>query len=293
MKVLITGGAGFIAGWLAQKLRKRGDEIVLFDVRRPIDSVWVEGTQFFERDVRNRGTLKRDLEVLKPEYVLHLAAMADTRDCLEYPQDAWRVNVIGTENLLGACKELGIKSLFASTSLLSSVMNGPDFGSVDEHVMMAMSPDVYCATKQAGEAIARRCGSVICRFGICYGPSMTPGVLFEIFVRRALKGEVLYLDGGGLIKRQYLYVEDLADGVIKAMEGSGVYHVVPHWWTTPKDVAEQLQKMLPHVEIEEREGRAGEIVCGPMLRNTRLVWQPEVTLAEGLKRTIEWYKIPF
>ena len=276
---------------MCKKLIGRGDDVWVLDVRHPPDELAAY------RDVRcgailesvtDRKIVEFWIAELVPDWVLHLGAMANTRDCREHPHEAWQVNVVGTENVLGICKELGIRSLYASTSLLGSVMtDGGDW--VD--AVMRMSSDVYCATKQAGESIAKRCGSVICRFGICYGPGMTPGVLFEIFVQRALKGEVLYLDGGGTIRRQYMYVEDLANGVLAAMEqDEGPYHVVPPWWTTPADVAGELAKIIPGVRVEEREGREDEIVCNVMLLNTRLGWDPIVRLDEGLRRTVDWYR---
>lgn len=296
MKVLVTGGAGFIGSYVCKKLVERGDHVWVLDVQRPSNELVERGqVPVILVSVTDRRAVNDWISRLNPDWVLHLGAMANTRDCRDNPQGAWEVNVIGTENVLGACKDLHIRSLFASTTLLSSVMVFDavhrELGAFEES-LMRMSSDVYCATKQAGEAIAKRCGSVICRFGICYGPGMTPGVLFEIFIRRALNGEVLYLDGGGDVRRQYTYVEDLADGVIVAMgQGVGPYHLGASEWTRPVDVANYLKGMLPDVTVEVREGREEEIICGPLLVNTKLVWFPQVGLAEGLRRTIEWYRL--
>lgn len=295
MKVMITGGGGFIGGWLGQKLAERGDDVTLVDVKHKIDearwnAVKVKGMPtmgYAVLDVTDGKAVKASLQQNKPEYVVHLAAVSNTRECLSCPLVAWNVNMMGTANVLGYCDTLGIRSLFASTSLLSSCMGGDA-----EDAPMYVSDDVYCSTKQAGEGIAKRTGAVVARFGICYGPKMTPGVLFEIFVTRAMTGQTLYLDGGGLVQRQYLFVEDLANGVVKAMDTikpGQVCHIVPETWTTPKDVADVLVKLLPNVNTEEREGRPAEIVCKYLLKNTKLDWKPELDLQQGLMRTVAWY----
>lgn len=285
MNVLITGGAGFIGGWVGQKLVERGDDVISIDVRKP--EFPVPGIQYIEADIMS------DIgnECLQGcEYVLHLAAQSNTRKCRDEAVKSVITNCATTQAIFEAAHMFNKKMLFASTTLLGScAFNG------GEETWFEPPKDLYCATKLFGESVARRFGAVIARFGICYGPRMTPGVLFDTFIKKALNGETLELHGGGdKVWRQYTYVEDLAEGVVKAMNGRGTYNIAREDRVTPIRVVELLRaimdekgKWLKYISVPAREE---EIELKVTMRNLRLQWEPNTDLLSGLRKTVEWYE---
>lgn len=315
MKVVITGGSGFIGGHVAEELKKEGvDEVVLYDLYPPkyLDCIGdykadvnkiLTPSVFYRGDVRWGGKLREAFE--GADYVFHLAAVSNTMEAFENPCRAVETGCLGTTRVLEAARDCKVKGvLIASSSLVSGVMMLPHEMSP---IVIEDMRHVYVATKLFEEMIARSFWEmyglpfVIFRYGICYGERMTPGVLFDVFIRRGLEGLPLEVHGDGLQYRQYIYVKDLAKahsrvlglGIpLKEVAWNRTYHIVPRFGVTVKEVAEAIAGML-NVEIKFVPARKHDLKvdrCEPEVTTKRLFWQMETVQRVGLERTIEWYK---
>lgn len=297
MKVVITGGGGFIAGHIAEELKKEGvKKIVLYDLYPP---KWkgIPGV-FYRGDVRWGGKLREAFE--GADYVFHLAAVSNTRKTFENPCTAVETGCLGTTRVLEAARDCKVKGvLIASSSLVSGVMMLPH---EESPIVIEDMSHVYIATKLFEEMIARSFREmyglpfVIFRYGICYGERMTPGVLFDVFIRRGLQGLPLEVHGDGSQYRQYIYVKDVAEAHTRVLNNAiawnRTYHIVPRFGVTVKEVAEAIAGMLK-VDIKFGPARKHDLKvsrCEPEVTTKRLFWQMETVQRVGLERTIEWYK---
>src|ERR1700678_3299709 len=224
MRVLVTGGSGFIGSHVVDKLRARGHEPVIYDLR---PSPWHAGTDGSEPvetvlgSITDREALERALATC--DAVAHLAAVADVNDVHAEPEDAERVNARGTVTVLEACRRVEVKRVvYASTIWVYSDCAGEE---VDEDTLLPPPSHLYTSTKLAGELYCKSYQELygidytILRFGIPFGPRAREAAVIPAFVNKAFKGEPLTLSGDGLQSRRFVYVEDLADGVVCGLDG--------------------------------------------------------------------------
>ena len=215
MRVLVTGGSGFIGSHVVDKLRAAGHEPVIYDLR---PSPWHErGTvDTVLGSITDREALERALHSC--DAVAHLAAVADVNDVHAEPEDAERVNARGTVAVLEAARRAGVKRIvYASTIWVYSDCEGEV---VDEDTLLPPPSHLYTSTKLAGELYCKAYQELygidytILRFGIPYGPRAREAAVIPAFVGKALRGEPLTLAGDGGQSRRFVYVEDLAGGVV-------------------------------------------------------------------------------
>ena len=252
MRVLVTGGAGFIGSHVVDRLLAAGIEPRIFDVRpsshhEPGDVDSVLG------DLLDREALRKAMRGC--DAVVHLAAAADVDDVALRPAEAESVNARGTLNVLEAARGAGVsRVVYASTIWVY----GDATGTVDEDHTIELPDHLYTATKLAGEMYCRSYTTLygldctVLRFGIPYGPRARPAGVIPIFVRRALAGEPLTIAGEGLQSRRFVYVEDLADGVVRGLEpqASGrVYNLVGAESVTIRGIADAVGDVLGAVDI--------------------------------------------
>src|ERR1039458_2193908 len=221
MRVLVTGGSGFIGSHVVDKLRARGHEPVIYDLRpspwhtdpaHPVDTVL--------GSITDREALERALHSC--DAVAHLAAGADVNDVHAEPEDAERVTARGTVTVLEAARRAGVKRiLYASTIWVYSDCEPED---VDEGTLLPAPSHLYTSTKLAGELYYKAYQEpygidyTILRFGIPYGPRAREAAVIPAFVNKAMRGEPLTLAGDGGQSRRFVYVEDLADGVALGLD---------------------------------------------------------------------------
>ena len=296
MKVLVTGGSGFIGSHVVDKLRDKGAEVRVFDMVMPT----------FRRDIEFYQGSLLDLEVIRMalngiDAVYHLAAVADVKDVFNDPYYAESINVRGTINVLEAVRRsTGIKRvLYGSTTWVYSEVAET---SVDERTPLQAPAHLYTATKIASEYYCQSYSRLynipvtILRYGIPYGPRARDGAVIPIFVRRALRGEPLTLAGDGLQFRKFVYVEDLAEGnvlALKPMAKDKIYNLDGTERVSIKAIAETIQKILGNVTIEYVPARPGDF-AGKEISSQRareeLGWEPTVKFEDGVRRYIAWYK---
>ncbi len=294
-RVLVTGGAGFIGSHVVDKLIAAGHEPRILDVR----------PSPYHPDV---DTVIGDMCVLEDmvraadgcDAIAHLAAAADVGEVQQDPVGSEQLNARGTVNVLEAARQLEIdRIVYASTIWVYSDV---DAEHVDEGTLLAPPAHLYTATKLAGELYCRsyrelyRVQSTILRFGIPYGPRARPAAVIPIFVRKALAGEPLTLAGGGLQTRRFVYVEDIAEGVVAGLAPQAAdrtYNLVGDEEVTIREIAERVRDEVGDVELVLTEGRAGDFkgaeVSGARA-SSELGWEARTPFAEGLRRYVAWHR---
>jgi UDP-glucose 4-epimerase len=294
-RVLVTGGAGFIGSHVVDRLIEAGHEPRILDLR---PSPYRDDVETVIGDMCVLDDVMRAAEGC--DAIAHLAAAADVGEVQKDPILSEQLNARGTVNVLEAARELGVERVvYASTIWVYSDVEAER---VDEETPLVPPAHLYTATKLAGELYCRSyrelydVESTILRFGIPYGPRARPAAVIPIFVDKALAGEPLTLAGGGLQSRRFVYVEDLADGVVKGLApeaANRTYNLVSDEDVTIKQIAEHVRDAIGNVELVETEGRAGDFkgaeVCGARA-SRELGWTPQTPFAEGLRRYVAWHR---
>jgi UDP-glucose 4-epimerase len=295
MRVLVTGGSGFIGSHVVDKLRQRGHEPVIYDLR---PSPWhSEGeVETVLGSITDREALERALVTC--DAVAHLAAVADVNDVHAEPEDAERVNARGTVAVLEACRRAEVKRVvYASTIWVYSDTTSDE---VDEDTLLPPPSHLYTSTKLAGELYCKSYQELygidftILRFGIPYGPRAREAAVIPAFVNKAFAGEPLTLSGDGMQSRRFVYVEDLADGValsLAEVARNRVYNLVSDENVTIKQIAELVQEIVGNTEIVYMPARPGDlgtkIVSGERAA-TELGWTAATPFREGVRRYVDW-----
>jgi UDP-glucose 4-epimerase len=295
VRVLVTGGSGFIGSHVVDKLRARGYEPVIYDLR---PSPWHEPGSVDTRlgSITDREALERALHSC--DAVAHLAAVADVNDVHASPEDAERVNGRGTVAVLEACRRAGVNRIvYASTIWVYSDCREEE---VDEDTLLPPPSHLYTSTKLAGELYCKAYQELygidytILRFGIPYGPRAREAAVIPAFVNKAFAGEPLTLAGDGLQSRRFVYVEDLADGVALGLNDvatNRVYNLASDENVTIKQIAETVQGLIGDVEIVHTPARPGDfggkIVSSERARR-ELGWSAATPFSEGVRRYVDW-----
>lgn len=302
MKVLVTGGAGFIGSNVVDGLIEAGYEVVVVDnlVTGRRENVNPKA-RFYEVDI-----LSPDLEEIfereRPNYVSHHAAQINVRRSVEDPLYDARVNVLGSVNLLELCRRYGVgKVIYASSG--GAVYGEPEYLPVDEdHPIKPLSP--YGVSKHAVEhylhcyAVNYGLRYTVLRYPNIYGPRQDPrgeaGVV-AIFTEKMIKGERPVIFGDGTQTRDYVYVGDIVTANLLAMEkGDGeIYNVGTAVETSVNELFRMLKEIIG-VDLEPIYGakRPGEVyrIC---VTNDKIYrdfgWKPQTPLKEGLEKTVEYY----
>jgi UDP-glucose 4-epimerase len=296
VKVLVTGGSGFIGSHVLDRLRASGHEPRNFDL---VDSPH-HGPGEIETvigDLCDGAAVRAALE--GRDAVIHLAAVADVDLVAQDPELTDRVNVRGTQTLLDAVRTSAVTRLvYASTVWVYGDATGPE--AVDEDTPLDLPKHFYTATKIAGEMYTAAYGELyglehtILRFGIPYGPRSRPTAVVAAFTAKALAGQPLTIAGDGTQSRRFVYVEDLADGVVAALAPAAanrVYNLVGHENVSVRAIARAVRDVVGDVPIVHIEGRAGDL-RGANISGARalaeLGWEPTTTFEDGVRRYVDW-----
>jgi UDP-glucose 4-epimerase len=294
-RVLVTGGAGFIGSHVVDKLIAAGHEPRILDVRPSPYHPEVDAV------VGDMCVLEDVLRAADGcDAIAHLAAAADVGEVQQDPLGSEQLNARGTACVLEAARQLEVsRVVYASTIWVYSDVEAEH---VDEATALAPPAHLYTATKLAGELYCRsyrelyRVQSTVLRFGIPYGPRARPAAVIPIFVRKALAGEPLTLAGGGLQTRRFVYVEDIAEGVVAGLAPQAAdrtYNLVGDEEVTIRQIAERVRDEVGDVELVLTEGRAGDF-RGAEISGARaadeLGWEARTPFAEGLRRYVTWHR---
>lgn len=296
MRVLVTGGSGFIGSHVVDKLLERDISVRIFDL--------VHSLYHSDGEVETVLGSVTDPEILEIamadcDAVIHLAAIADVNDVIKDPSHAENVNSRGTLNLLEAMRRTDVeRAIYCSTTWVYSDC-AESF--VDEGTEIAPPSHLYTATKLAGEMYCKAYSklynveSTILRFGIPYGPRAREAAVVPIFVSKAVAGEPLTVAGTGDQFRKFVYVEDLAEGVALALQpvaANRSYNLASNETVTVMQIAEAVRDIVGDCEILQTEARKGDFP-GKEVSTERarreLGWVASTPFVEGLEQYIEWH----
>lgn len=311
MKILITGGAGFIGSATAKKLMDRGDKVVIIDnfndyydpkLKEDRIKIFLKGYAFklYRGDIRDAKLLEKIFKVEKFDKIIHLAAMAGVRNSLENPVLYSDVNINGSLNLLDLAVKYKIKNfVFASSS--SVYGNNKKFpfsesDSVDHPI------SIYAATKKADELIAHVYHAIYglnvtaLRFFTVYGPWGRPDMALGLFADGIFKGKQINVFNYGKMTRNFTYIDDIVSGIIITMDKCRGYDVM----NIGGDKENTLMEFIG--EIEKNAERKAKKKMMPMqpgdvpstvadIRKLRkLGWKPTTRIEKGIANFVNWYK---
>lgn len=319
MAILITGGAGFIGSHVAEALLKQKEKILIVDnindyydpglKQQNLEVLYAKGLErddFYKADVTAFEELQKVFEKFEKdgtriEKVIHLAARAGVRPSMKEPHLYTKVNVWGTCNILEVCRLHNVKRLvFGSSSSVYGENRKVPFSEQDD-VERQVSP--YASTKRAGEILCRSYSqaygmSIAClRFFTVYGPRGRPDMAPRKFAELISQGKPIEMYGDGTTSRDYTYVEDIARGIIAALDAELDFEIVNLGNSRPV----KLRKFISI--IEEELGTQARILEKPMFKGDvpmtyadvakakeLLDWQPSTDLRAGIRMMVEWMK---
>jgi len=312
MKLLVTGGAGFIGSHLIEKLLNEGHQIVCLDnfndyydpqIKR--DNIKKASSQknyeLIEGDILDIPMLQQIFTDNKFDIVVHLAARAGVRPSIKEPLLYEKVNVQGTMHLLEQCKEKGIhKFVFASSSSVYGANKKVPFFE-DDSVDNPISP--YAATKKAGELICFTYHrlydiSVNClRFFTVYGPRQRPDMAIHKFARLIYNHSPIPVFGSGKSRRDYTYIEDIIQGLCAAIDHCNGYHVYNLGESKTVELLyliDLLQNKLGRKAIinyqPEQPGDVPITYSDISRAKTELNYNPQVGIEDGIDMFVDWFK---
>ncbi|MFT5198753.1 MAG: UDP-glucuronate 4-epimerase [Planctomycetota bacterium] len=309
MKVLVTGGAGFIGSHLCEALLARGDEVTVLDnfndfydpeIKRG-NAALLTGARIVEGDIRDEKLVNQLFEEGRFDAVVHLAAMAGVRPSLKDPLLYQDVNLRGTMVLLEATRSRpGTRFVFASSSSVYGGNTKVPFHE-DDPVLTPISP--YAATKRSCELLAYTHHHLFgipttgLRFFTVYGPRQRPEMAIHKFVRLVLNGEPIPFFGDGSTRRDYTYVSDIVDGVVRSIdrcEGFEIYNLGESETTSLAELVKSIGEACGREPIIDRQPmQPGDVTitfADVSKAKAKLDYKPEVPVSLGLGRFVQWYR---
>jgi UDP-glucuronate 4-epimerase len=310
LKVLVTGCAGFIGSRVSTLLVERGYEVHGIDnlsdaydvrmkdwrVRNLLDET---GIQWTNADITDRPAVNDLIGDFKPDAIINLAARAGVRQSIDDPWVYYDTNVTGTLNLLEACKDQGVsRFLLASTSSVYGKNEMPF--SEDQEIGSLLSP--YATSKKAAEDLCHLYNYLfdfdvtVFRFFTVYGPSGRPDMSLFRFVRWIVEGDTLHLNGDGTQQRDFTHVDDVARGVVAAVDRSPGLETINLGSDRPIElnaVIDQIESIVGKIaQIEHHPFPATDVkATWANISNARelLDWEPQVDLKQGVASVVDWY----
>ncbi len=303
MRIVVTGGAGFIGSHLVDRLIQEGHEVAVVDdlstgKRKNLN----RAAKFYKMDILS-PRLERVFRKERPSLVMHLAAQMDIRRSVEDPIFDAQVNILGTLNVLEQAVQHGCrKAMFSSSG--GAIYGEQDvFPAPEGHPTRPLSP--YGISKLAGEFYLeyyqRISGIqyVSLRYSNVFGPRQDPhgeaGVV-AIFTQKMLAGEQPIINGNGRQTRDFIYVDDVVEANLAVMgkEVLGTYNVGTGQETTINDLFRYLVELTKagckEIHGPARKGEQVRSVVESAKLREQLGWDPRVTLREGLARTVEYFR---
>jgi UDP-glucuronate 4-epimerase len=309
---LVTGGAGFIGSNLVDRLLSSGHTVTVLDNFDPFYSRARKEAnleratrspcfQFIEGAITDPGSVGHAFERAWPDVVVHLAAKAGVRPSIEDPIGYNHVNVEGTLQLLEKVKERpATRFIFASSSSVYGDRPDAPFRETDR-VDDPISP--YAATKKAGELLCHTYHHlyglpVTClRFFTAYGPRNRPDLAIAKFMRLIDRGEPIPVFGDGTTRRDYTFIDDIVDGVVRAADRCKEYAIYNLGNAAPVELSRLVELIAqalgktPRIErLPPQPGDVRQTCADITLAQRELGYAPATKLSDGLRRYVEWYR---
>ena len=322
MKLLVTGGAGFIGSAVVRQAVARGHEVVNLDVltyaANPANVASVAGSNLYsfeQADIRDRARLDQVFDTHRPDAVMHLAAESHVDRSIDGPSDFIETNITGTFNLLEAARAHWTRAGRPQTFRFHHISTDEVFGSLGATGQFTETTPYdprspYSASKAASDHLVRAWAEtyglpvVLSNCSNNYGPFHFPEKLIPVVILNALHGRPIPVYGKGENVRDWLYVEDHADALLLVVQKGAVgrsYNIGGENERRNIDLVrticalldEMAPKAKPYADqitfVTDRPGHDARYAIDPTRIREELGWRPSVTVEEGLRRTVRWY----
>lgn len=313
-KVLITGGAGFIgSNYVYAHLEKHPeDSLVVLDAltysgnRKNLAEAEEKGVKFVEGRIENRELVRSLFESEKFDLVVHFAAETHVDHSIKNPDIFVVTNVLGTQTLLDAARDFGVKRFHQVST--DEVYGDLGFGSTEkfteDRILAPSNP--YSASKAAADLL---CLSYLRTFDVpvtisrCsnnYGPYQSKENLIPVLINKAIKNEPLPIYGNGRNVRDWLYVRDHCEAILKILEAGKIgeiYNIGADNDQENLTIAKMILELLGKPEnlikfVKDRQGHDQRYSMDYAKMNKELGWSPSVSMKEGMRETLAWYSMP-
>jgi UDP-glucuronate 4-epimerase len=310
MRILVTGGAGFIGSHLVERLLTAGHSVAVLDdfndfynpgIKQANIAGFSNHIAVHPVDLRDVASVRNLFHREKFEVIAHLAARAGVRPSIQHPQLYYDTNVTGTLHLLEAARATGIERfIFASSSSVYGASKTVPF-SEDQRLTQTLSP--YAATKIAAEFLCSTYSHlyqmrlVALRYFTVYGPRQRPDLAIHQFTRRIHDGQPIEQFGNGTTRRDYTYIDDVIQGTMAALQYQGPLFDI---FNLGESETIQLKELI--VAIENALGKKAKInqlpeqpgdmplTCADISKARKgLGYDPKTPLTEGLPKFIDWF----
>ena len=310
MRILVTGGAGFIGSHLAEKLLAAGHDVVILDdfndfydpqIKHANIAGFAREVTLYHVDLRDSESVRSLFHREKVNAIAHLAARAGVRPSIQQPRLYYDTNVTGTLHLLEAARVTGVdRFVFASSSSVYGASKTVPF-SEDEHLSQTFSP--YAATKVAGEFLCSTYSHLYnlrvlaLRYFTVYGPRQRPDLAIHQFTRRIYAGQPIDQFGDGTTRRDYTYIDDIIQGTMAALEYEGpkfnIFNLGESETVQLKDLIAAIENALGRkAKINRLPEQPGDVplTCADISKARKLLgYKPTTRFSEGLPRFIDWF----
>lgn len=313
MKILITGTAGFVGFSLAKTLLAKGYEVVgidnfndYYDVKLKEDRNKIlesySNFKLYRLDISNLEDLKKVFEENKFDKVCHLAAQAGVRYSIDNPYVYADANLVGFVNMINLVKDNGIKQFVYASS--SSVYGDTSKIPFNEEEDVSKPISLYAATKRANELIAYTyhhlfgLKTIGLRFFTVYGPWGRPDMAYFKFAQSMSKGEEIPVyNYGKNMKRDFTYIDDIVDGIVKALDSDYDYEIFNLGKGSPDELGSMIDLVEKYIGIKAKKNllpmQPGDVLItysDTSKAKKMLGYEPKVTLEEGIEKFAEWFK---
>ena len=312
----VTGGAGFIGSSLAERLIKEGNKVIVIDnfcdfynpaIKENNVKELLNNSNFklYRNDIRDREAIKRIFDENDIDVVIHLAAMAGVRPSIENPVLYQEVNCMGTQNILEEMKAHSLKNLVMASS--SSVYGNCKEVPFNENMIVDFAISPYAATKKANEVMTHvyhklfDMNVIMLRFFTVYGPKQRPDLAINKFTRILFEGKEIPMFGDGTTSRDYTYIDDIVDGIIRSCDyvsnNNSVYEILNLGNFSPISLKEMIAVIGKVVGVEPKikqlPMQPGDVdrTYADVSKAKRLIgYDPKTSFEQGIKNFVEWYK---
>jgi UDP-glucuronate 4-epimerase len=309
LKIIITGGAGFIGSNLTRKLLLENHEVYVIDCLHPYYSLerkrrqlqtigFLSSDHFTSLDLLNREETISFFQSISPDAVIHLAALPGVAYSIEKPLEYVDYDIKATINVLEACGQSNVGQLiFASSSSIYGNQEGP----LKEEMATGRVISPYAASKYSAESFCHVYRQLygfdtkILRFFTVYGPWVRPDMAISIFLKKLLKKQTITLFGEDRV-RDFTYIDDIIDGIYLALtklHRSEVINIGSGNPISMLSLLNELKRYFPEIDIRKQESRAGDVVqtWADISRAENLLgYRPKVSFEKGLAETVKWAK---
>src|SRR5213078_4036596 len=310
MRILVTGGAGFIGSHLVEHLLEAGHAVVILDdfndfydpqIKQANIAGFAKDVTVHHVDLRDGASVRNLFHREKFEVIAHLAARAGVRPSIQQPQLYYDTNVSGTLHLLEAARMTGVERfIFASSSSVYGVSKTVPF-SEDQHLTQTLSP--YAATKIAGEFLCstyshlHQLRVVALRYFTVYGPRQRPDLAIHQFTRRIYAGKSIDQFGDGTTRRDYTYIDDVIQGTMAALKYQGprfdIFNLGESETVQLKDLIVAIENTVgKKAKINQLPEQPGDmpLTCADISKARKLLgYKPTTKLEDGLPRFVDWF----